>query len=111
MLFWLFPNQPCECAPSGLWHLANLRAAGYGAFRIELATEGARDVAPLLEAYRAALGNPQPGTGGAPLGATWRWLAARPGGVTPGSLQSRGDRPAEALKPTAAARTRCSSAS
>ena len=83
--------------------MGNLRAAGFGAFRVELATEGARDVAPLLEAYREVLETSYPGTKGAPLGAAWRWLAARPGGVTSGSLQSRGDRPAEALKPTSAA--------
>lgn len=69
---------------------------------MELAAEAGPDVAPLLETYRAVMLHPDPSKGGTPPGAAWRWLAARPGGVTPGSLAARGDRPAAALKPTAA---------
>jgi len=88
---------------AGLWHLADLRAAGYGAFRVELAAEAGADVAPLLELYRGALGlDPSAGPAASPA-AAWRWLAARPAGVTPGSLAPRGDRPAALLKATAAA--------
>ncbi|KAK9825658.1 hypothetical protein WJX81_006317 [Elliptochloris bilobata] len=73
-------------AQSGLWHLADLRAAGYGAFRVELAAETGGDVAPLLEAYRAMLANPNSSTGGMSPGAAWHWLASRPGGVTSGNM-------------------------
>lgn len=95
--------------------------AGYGCFRVELVDQPAEVVAPLLEGYRAALQDAVAQVHGGSTGqrdrkkvaqqrqALWQWMQELPDangkahGVGVGSLEVRGERSTQSLKPTAAA--------
>jgi putative protease len=111
-------------AQSALDYLPELVAAGFGCFRVELVDAPAAAVAPLLEGYRAALGDAAAaaaagGAGGlgrreaaaaeARREALWRALRALPDangraqGCGAGSFAARAERARGGMKATAAA--------
>jgi hypothetical protein len=99
----LRPHQVFNAAAqSGAYHLPRLLSAGFGAIRIELVDEAPDHVAGILNGYRAVA------HGDAPPSQLWAQLGdvpdgnGRPGGVSGGSLDVRGERTAASLRPTAA---------
>jgi collagenase-like PrtC family protease len=79
---------------SGAEYVRQLADAGVGGLRVELLSEAAEEVPPLLYAYRDVL------AGDGRARAALRWLQAR--GTVRGSLEPRAERARADMKPTAA---------
>lgn len=82
-------------------YLAGWAAAGVGGLRVELLDEtDGEEIGKLLDAYRRLAAAPPE----AERQKLLRWLAARPGGATRGSLEPRAERARADMKQTAAAK-------